>query len=171
MNRWGQNFKQRGEWVELQFMAEAALHGHHVLTPWGDSLTYDVAIDQAAHLLRVQVKSTSSRRRSGYYCRFRGGDHVTGYDLAGVDLFASYVIPDQCLVSDSRLRDSYSKADRRHPAMSRSWTNLQPQQIRTLPRSLGITRKIPKRPIPPQPPPLTPAAKRRKNAAPDASPG
>jgi len=56
----GQNFKQRGEWVELQFMAEAALHGYHVLTPWGDSLTYDVAIDQAAHLLRVQVKSTSA---------------------------------------------------------------------------------------------------------------
>ncbi len=93
MKQWGQNFKQRGEWVELQFMAEAALHGYHVLTPWGDSLTYDVGIDQAAHLLRVQVKSTSSRRRSGYYCRFRGGDGVTGYDLARVDLFASYVIP------------------------------------------------------------------------------
>jgi hypothetical protein len=93
MKQWGQNFKQRGEWVELQFMAEAALHGYHVLTPWGDSLTYDVAIDQAAHLLRVQVKSTSAHRRSGYYCRFRGGDGVTGYDLARVDLFASYVIP------------------------------------------------------------------------------
>lgn len=31
-------FKERGEWVELQFMAEAASHGYHVLKPCGDSL-------------------------------------------------------------------------------------------------------------------------------------
>jgi hypothetical protein len=93
MNRCGKNFKQRGEWVELQFMAAAASHGYHLLKPWGDSLAYDVGIDQSAQFLRVQVKSTSSRRRSGYYCRFRGGSGETGYDLASVDLFASYVIP------------------------------------------------------------------------------
>ena len=93
MTRWGNNFKQRGEWVELQFMAAAASHGYHLLKPWGDSRAYDVGIDQSAHFLRVQVKSTSCRRRSGYYCRFRGGGHDTGYDLASVDLFASYIIP------------------------------------------------------------------------------
>jgi hypothetical protein len=139
MNRWGKNFKQRGEWVELQFMAAAASHGYHILKPWGDSLAYDVGIDQSAHFLRVQVKSTSSRRRSGYYCRFRGGGRETGYDLARVDLFASYVIPS--LVSDSGLRDTYSKADKRHIAVSRSRAKLQPQQIRTLPRSLGPARQ------------------------------
>ena len=73
--------------------AAAAAHGYHLLKPWGDSRAYDVAIDQSAHFLRVQVKSTSSRRRSGYYCRFRGGGRDTGYDLASVDLFASYIIP------------------------------------------------------------------------------
>jgi hypothetical protein len=93
MNRWGTNFKQRGEWVELQFMAAAASHGFHLLKPWGDSRAYDVGIDQSTHFLRVQIKSTSCRRRSGYYCRFRGGGHDTGYDLASVDLFASYIIP------------------------------------------------------------------------------
>ncbi len=92
MCRWASNFKQRGEWVELQFMAAAASHGYHLLKPWGDSLAYDIGIDQSAQFLRVQVKSTSSRRRSGYYCRFRGGGE-TGYDLATVDLFAGYVIP------------------------------------------------------------------------------
>ncbi len=91
---WGfKRLKQRGEWVELQFMAAAASHGYYVLKPWGDSLAYDVGIDQGAQFLRVQVKSTSSRRRSGYYCRFRRGREATGYDLARVDLFASYVIP------------------------------------------------------------------------------
>ena len=93
MKRWGKFLKQRGEWVELQFMAAAASRGYHILQPWGDSMAYDVGIDQGFHFLRVQVKSTSSRRRSGYYCRFRGGGRAHGYDLARVDLFASYVIP------------------------------------------------------------------------------
>jgi hypothetical protein len=93
MQRWGQNYKQRGEWVELQFMAAAASHGYQLLKPWGDSRAYDVGIDQSSQFLRVQVKSTSCRRRSGYYCRFRGGGRDTGYDLARVDLFASYIIP------------------------------------------------------------------------------
>jgi PD-(D/E)XK nuclease superfamily protein len=62
-------FKQRGEWVELQFMAQAALHGYHVLKPWGDSLEYDVAIEHKGHLTRVQVKSSSFQRGTGYYRR------------------------------------------------------------------------------------------------------
>jgi hypothetical protein len=94
MKRWG-NFrtvKQLGEWVELQFMAVAASHGYHVLKPWGESLAYDVGIDQG-NFLRVQVKSTSSRRGAGYPCRIRGGGRATGYDLKRVDIFALYVVP------------------------------------------------------------------------------
>ena len=63
MKRWG-NFstlKERGEWVELQFMAAAASRGYHVLKPYGDSLAYDVGIDHGGRLMRVQVKSTSVR--------------------------------------------------------------------------------------------------------------
>jgi hypothetical protein len=87
------SLKQRGEWVELQFMAQAALHGYHVLKPWGDSLSYDVGIERVGHLLRVQVKSSTYRRGTGYYCEFKPGNYRKGYSLKQVDLFAAYVIP------------------------------------------------------------------------------
>ena len=87
-------FKERGEWVELQFMAAAASRGYHILKPWGDSLAYDVAIDHAGHLLRVQVKSSTARNGTGYLCQFHRNylsNHP--YTLDEVDLFATYVIP------------------------------------------------------------------------------
>jgi PD-(D/E)XK nuclease superfamily protein len=63
-------FKQRGEWVELEFMAAAASRRYHVLKPWGDSLAYDVGIEQNGGLLRVQVKSSTVRNGTGYFCQF-----------------------------------------------------------------------------------------------------
>ena len=97
MQQWEQfkSFKQRGEWVELQFMAQAALHGLSVLKPHGDSLQYDVVIDSAGHFLRVQVKGFSSRnRRGGYLCRLRhGGSGKQRYRLEDLDLFALYILP------------------------------------------------------------------------------
>ena len=86
-------FKQRGEWVELQFMAQAALHGYHVLKPWGDSLEYDVATEHSGNLTRVQVKSSSYLRGTGYYCEFKPHNYREGYSLKQVDLFAAHVIP------------------------------------------------------------------------------
>jgi hypothetical protein len=87
-------FKQRGEWVELLFMAAAASHGYHILKPWGDSLAYDVAIEHAGGLLRVQVKSSSVRNGTGYFCQFHR-NYLTQhpYTLDDVDLFATYIIP------------------------------------------------------------------------------
>lgn len=87
-------FKERGEWVELKFMAKAAEHGLHVLKPWGDSLAYDVGLDPGLGLLRVQVKSTTCRNRYGYLCRFSPGPAShREYTAKQIDFFAAYVIP------------------------------------------------------------------------------
>ena len=88
------SFKQRGEWVELQFMAEAAEHRLAVSKPWGDTQAYDVGIEHGANFLRVQVNSTTSRSGAGYRCQFKP-NHVKkrDYSLDQIDLFAAYVIP------------------------------------------------------------------------------
>ena len=96
MQQWEKfrTFKERGEWVELQFMATAALHGYHVLKPWGDSLEYDVAIEHSGGLIRVQVKSCTFRNGRGYVCHFLRNRHdIIPYRLQEVDMFATYVIP------------------------------------------------------------------------------
>ena len=87
-------FKERGEWVELLFMAAAAMHGYHVLKPWGETLEYDVGIEHGGNLIRVQVKSSTVRNGTGYLCQFRRNYRVEEpYSLNQVDLFATYVIP------------------------------------------------------------------------------
>ncbi len=88
------NFKQRGEWVELQFMAQAAKHLFAVSKPWGDTQAYDVGIEHDQNFLRVQVKSTTSRSGAGYRCMFMP-NHLKkrDYSLEQIDLFAAYVIP------------------------------------------------------------------------------
>src|SRR5580700_11645007 len=87
-------FKERGEWVELLFMAAAIRHGYKVLKPWGDSSPFDVALYFGNRIVRVQVKSTSCRTGTGYFCQFK--PHYLkkqDYTLAQLDLFAAYVIP------------------------------------------------------------------------------
>ena len=96
MKHWEQfkNFKERGEWVELQFMAQAALHGFAVCRPWGDMRPYDVGIDREPNFLRVQVKSTTQQLGAGYRCQFRPKNRkLEPYTLKQIDLFAAYNIP------------------------------------------------------------------------------
>ena len=96
MNHWKQfkSFKERGEWVELRFMATAAEHGFCVLKPHGDTRPYDVGIDHGPNFLRVQVKSTTCRTGTGYFCQFKPLYlKKQDYTLAQLDLFAAYVIP------------------------------------------------------------------------------
>ena len=97
MKRWEKfrSFKQRGEWVELVFMAAAALHGYHVLKPWGECLEYDVGIESNGALLRVQVKSSTRQAGAGYCCQLhRNGSVKEPYSLERVDFFAAYIIPE-----------------------------------------------------------------------------
>jgi hypothetical protein len=96
-NEWGRfsSFKQRGEWVELQFMAQAAQRRFAISKPWGDTQSYDVGIEHATNFLRVQVKSTTSKLGAGYRCMFMPNyKKKHDYSLEEIDLFAAYVIPE-----------------------------------------------------------------------------
>jgi PD-(D/E)XK endonuclease len=86
-------FKERGEWVEAQFIAEALRRGYTVLKPWGDSQAFDVALNFGNRILRVQVKSTSYRVSTGYRCEFQTNFRGRRYTLKLLDFFAGYVIP------------------------------------------------------------------------------
>jgi hypothetical protein len=86
------NFKQRGEWVEAVFIAAALRHGYKVLKPWGDSAPFDLALYFGNRIVRVQVKSTSCRAGTGYFCQFKPNYFSDPYTLAQVDFFAAYVI-------------------------------------------------------------------------------
>jgi hypothetical protein len=88
------SFKQRGEWVELEFMAAAARRGFTVIKPWGETHAYDVGVEHGQDFLRVQVKSTTLRSGAGYRCQFTPNHRKKhDYSLKEIDLFAAYVIP------------------------------------------------------------------------------
>jgi hypothetical protein len=87
------NGKRRGEWAELQFIAAAAKHGLQVFNPWGDSASYDAVIETHGRFVRVQVKSTTSRRPEGCYkCNVRPARGR--YKRGAFDFIAVYVIPE-----------------------------------------------------------------------------
>lgn len=88
------NFKERGEWVEIQFMARALRKKFRVSKPWGDSGAYDVGIEHGRRLFRVQVKSTSYRLGSGYQCGLRPNERRKRYTRRQVDFFAAYIVPE-----------------------------------------------------------------------------
>ena len=85
------NRKQRGEWAEMCFMAQAAAHGLCVSKPYGDSAQYDFAIEHEGHFLRVQVKSTKYMRFGSYICRVHSSSRP--YRPGQIDFVAAYVIP------------------------------------------------------------------------------
>ena len=88
-------YKERGEWVELMFMAAAAGRGFAVCKPWGEMRAYDVGIEHGANYLRVQVKGTAYRLQAGYLLQFMPGHRdVKDFTPKHLDLFAVYVIPE-----------------------------------------------------------------------------
>jgi hypothetical protein len=88
------NYKQRGEWVELQFMLQAVRKRFRVSKPWGDSSPYDVGVEYGRQFLRVQVKSTSYRVGNGYLCGFKPNRRTKRYTAWQVDFFAAYIVPE-----------------------------------------------------------------------------
>jgi hypothetical protein len=88
------NYKQRGEWVELQFMARALRKRFRVSKPWGDSSAYDVGVEYRRQFQRVQVKSTSYRLANGYLCGFKPNQRGKRYTASQLDFFAAYIVPE-----------------------------------------------------------------------------
>lgn len=105
--------KARGEWVELLFMAVAARNGLKVSKPHGDA-RYDVIVENAKGLFRVQVKSTLYKRAGRYQCLChwsRGGQGtprrtIKRYLPTQVDFVAAYVVPEDSwfIIPASNLR-------------------------------------------------------------------
>jgi hypothetical protein len=83
--------KQRGEWVEMRFMARAAEEGLHVSKPWGESTAYDFIVEHRSRCLRVQVKSTMMRRDNGYICHLVGSNRIP-YVQGAFDFAAVYIL-------------------------------------------------------------------------------
>jgi hypothetical protein len=86
------NCKQRGEWAELCFMARAAERELSVSRPHGDSASYDVGVEHNGRFLRVQVKSTTFRRKGSYTCNVIGPKRER-YPRGKVDFFGVYLVP------------------------------------------------------------------------------
>lgn len=86
-----QHRKRRGEWAEMRFMARAAEHGLTVTKPWGDSCRYDFVVECEGCFLRIQVKSTVTRKNRVYPCMLRGATAL--YTKDDFDFLAAYIIP------------------------------------------------------------------------------
>jgi hypothetical protein len=86
------NSKQRGEWVEMVFMARASREGLQVSKPYGDSAAYDFIVESRALFSRVQVKSTRSRFEKGFRCNSRAS-MSRRYKPDSFDFLAVHVIP------------------------------------------------------------------------------
>lgn len=86
------NFKQRGEWVEMLFMARASQEGLQVSKPYGDSAHYDFIVESHSFCSRVQVKSTASRYQIGFRCNLRASMSKR-YAYDSFDFAVVYVVP------------------------------------------------------------------------------
>jgi hypothetical protein len=86
-------YKQRGEWVELLFMTQAAKRGLLVSKPWGDSARYDVGVEQDGRFKRVQVKGTDCRVGASYHCILTARKR-NAYTAKQIDYFAIYLLSD-----------------------------------------------------------------------------
>src|SRR5580658_5092416 len=85
--------KERGAWAELYFMVLAMSQGLKVSSPYGGLGPYDVGVEDAGPILRVQVKCTMCRHPKGGYSLSIWGPKYRGYPPGTVDFFALYVIP------------------------------------------------------------------------------
>jgi hypothetical protein len=88
--------KRRGEIGEAAFLSKAASMGFGVAKPWGDSDRYDLIVDVAGRLLKVQVKSAHrvcAQPGGGYHIRAHPHQR-TPYTADEIDLLVAYIVPE-----------------------------------------------------------------------------
>jgi len=88
--------KRRGEIGEAAFLAKASAMGFGVAKPWGDSHRYDLIVDVAGRLLKVQVKSAHcvcAQPGGGYHIRAHPHQR-TPYRADEIDLLVAYIVPE-----------------------------------------------------------------------------
>ncbi len=85
--------KERGQWVELCFMARATQEGLLISQPFGDTARYDLGVEYEGQHLRVQVKSTLYRRRGESYSLSVMGPKRQPYGAGEIDFLAVFLIP------------------------------------------------------------------------------
>jgi len=73
-------------------MARAVERGLAVTRPHGDSKSYDVGVEHQGRFLRVQVKSTTFKRKGSWTVNLIGAGR-TKYGKGLVDFFAVYIVP------------------------------------------------------------------------------
>ena len=114
--------KQRGEVAELAFLHRAAALGLGVLKPLGDSLPYDVAVDNGRRLLRVQVKSASRPHRGVYEINAGRGRNVKrAYTSRDIDFLAACLFVDGTPHRRARRdRREHGKSGSSNPPITRS---------------------------------------------------
>jgi hypothetical protein len=150
-------FKERGEWTELLFMAKAMFHGYKISKPWGESSAFDVGVASGRRILRVQVKSTSNRISTGYYCQFKPNFFTQDYTLDQIDFFAGYVIPqDVWYIIPARLllgahrktglmlcpMGPPGKACYNHERYREAWPLMQPRQKKVAPTKAAAPKGL-----------------------------
>jgi hypothetical protein len=112
------NCKKRGEWAELVFAMRAIERGLALARPWGESSGYDFTVDQAARIVRVQVKSTIFHEGEGYSCTLKDSKGV--YKKNSFDFVAAYVIPEDIwyIIPEKKVRGMWSVG--LHPELEKS---------------------------------------------------
>ena len=125
------NSKQRGEWVEMLFMARASREGLQVSKPYGDSAAYDFIVESGATCSRVQVKSTGSRYQKGFRCNLRASMSrrykVNSFDFAAVHVIPLevwFIIP--MLVVNLGILVTPGKQDSKYYEYEEAWRLLKP---------------------------------------------
>lgn len=104
------NSKQKGMIGEAKITQEFLRAGFHVFREFGDNSRIDLIVEAGSRLLKVQVKTYTSKDGRVFLNRRKSGPNYNyKYDISDVDIFAVYVLDlDKCFFVKSDLLCAYS---------------------------------------------------------------